>query len=671
MAVQIGPKIGIEGEKEYRQQIQQIIQQMKTLDSAMNRTSSEWDKNTSQMTKNKATAQNLQQNIQLMSNKLSIMNNMLEQSSQKFGENDTKTLAWKRAVDDTTASINRMNTELKEMNGAANFSDLSTKMADVGTSMQNMGSKLTSVGQRMTTALTLPLVAAGAASVKLASDAEEASNKVDVVFGGMADSVKNFASTALNSYGMASSTAMQMAGTFGSMASAMNLPQQESAKMAKSLTALAGDMASFYNVSQEVAATSLQGIFTGETEALKKFGIVMTQTNLEEFAQKQGKAYSRMSENEKVLTRYQFVMEATKDAQGDFARTADGTANSLRVFGESLKELGASFGQALLPIITPVVQKLSQIFQALSQMPEPVKRIVAVILLIVAAIGPMLMIVGTLMSSVGAIITQAPVIAGAISSIIPVVLELASSFMALTASAAPWILLALAIAAAGYAVYSNWDQISESASNLANKIGAAYDDIITENQGLISKFQNFGQGIIDKISELPQKIAEALRRAIQRVKDVFKELIDSAKQSGRDFVQGFADGISQRVEKIIDAVKNVAKIIDEYLGFSCPDKGPLSQYESWMPDFMQGLAKGIKGNMYMVKGAMNDVAKTMSLPLSASASMNMALAGTDNGYSSTGFGETVFNINVDHISELNDLIRIQNQAQQRYRMGAY
>ena len=90
-----------------------------------------------------------------------------------------------------------------------------------------------------------------------------------------------------------------------------------------------------------------------------------------------------------------------------------------------------------------------------------------------------------------------------------------------------------------------------------------------------------------------------------------------------------------------------------------------------MPDFMQGLAKGIKGNMYMVKGAMNDVAKTMSLPLSASASMNMALAGTDNGYATTGFGETIFNVNVDHISELNDLIRIQNQAQQRYRMGAY
>lgn len=671
MAVQIGPKIGIEGEKEYRQQIQQIIQQAKTLDSAMNKTSSEWDKNTSQLTKNKAKAENLQQSIQLMTNKLSIMNNMLEQSSAKFGENDQRTQAWQRAVNETTASINRMNNELHELNGAANLSSVSTQMADVGTKMQNMGQKLTSVGQRMTTAITLPIVAAGAASVKLASDAEEASNKVDVVFGSMADSVKNFANDALTSYGMASSTAMTMAGTFGAMASAMNLPQQESAKMAKALTGLAGDMASFYNVSQEVAATSLQGIFTGETEALKKFGIVMTQTNLEEFANKQGKAYSRMSEGEKVMLRYQYVMEATSDAQGDFARTSDGTANSLRVFSESLKELGASFGQALLPVITPIVQKLASLFQALSQMPEPIKKVVAVLLMIVAAVGPLILIVGTLMSSIGSIITTAPTIANAISSIIPVVLELAASFGSLIAAAAPWIALALLVAAAAYAVYSNWDSIKEAAKTLAEEIKYAYDDIITNNQDLINGFRDFGQSLINNIKNLPQKIADTLKRAAQSIKDAFKQMIDNAKQSGRDFIDGFANGVKERINKIIEAVKNVANIINEYLGFSCPDKGPLSKYESWMPDFLQGLAKGIKGNMYLVKDAMNDVAKTMSLPLSANAFMNMALSGTGGGYERTGFGDTIMNITVDHISELNDLLRIQNQAQQRLRMGAY
>ena len=183
MATQIGPKIGIEGEKEYRQQIQQIIQQTKTLDAAMEKTASEWTKNTSQMTKNKAVAQNLVQQIDLQKQKLQKMNEMLDASVNKYGENATATLKWKAAVDSATASLNDMERELKELNNANNFSNLSTQMADVGQKMQNMGQTLTNIGQKMTASITLPLAAAGAASVKLASDLEESRNKVEVVFG--------------------------------------------------------------------------------------------------------------------------------------------------------------------------------------------------------------------------------------------------------------------------------------------------------------------------------------------------------------------------------------------------------------------------------------------------------------------------------------------------------
>ena len=128
MSVQIGPKIGIEGEKEYRSQIQQIIQQTKSLDSAMNATASTWDKNTSEMTKNKAQAQKLVTEIGLMEQKLAVMNTMLEQSAEKYGENDRKTLQWKSAIDNTTASINHMKQELQSFNGAEGFSDIATKM---------------------------------------------------------------------------------------------------------------------------------------------------------------------------------------------------------------------------------------------------------------------------------------------------------------------------------------------------------------------------------------------------------------------------------------------------------------------------------------------------------------------------------------------------------------
>ena len=668
MATQIGPKIGIEGEKEYRQQINQIIQQTKTLDAAMDRTASEWTKNTSQMTKNKAVAQNLAQQINLQKQKLQQMNAMLDASVQKYGENATATLKWKAAVDSATASLNKMENELNELKGAGSFSELSTQMADVGQKMQNMGQTLTNIGTRMTTMITLPLAAAGAASMKLASDTEEAKNKVEVVFGSMAQSVKDFADTALESYGLAEGSALTMASTFGAMASSMGLSEQASASMSTSLTALAADMASFYNVSTEVAQTSLQGIFTGETEALKKFGIVMTQTNLEEFAQQNGKVYSQMSEGEKVMTRYAYVLNATKDAQGDFARTSDGAANSFRVFQESLKELGAAFGEQLLPIITPIIQAITSFIQKIAELPAPIRKIIVVFGLLLAAIGPVILIIGTFMSAIGAILTQGPIIAAAFAALIPVIKGLAASFIELTVAAAPWLLLAAAIAAAAYLIYKNWDSISDAASSMLQTVKSATKGFIDAVKDMASGARDKLQDVANYFRELPGKILAALKEAAQRVKEEFNNMIATAKQSGKHFVDGFVEGLKERLQKVVDAVKKIANTVKDFLGFTRPDKGPLHEYEQWMPHFMQGLAKGIKSNIGLVKGAVDDIAKTMALPLDANASMNMALAGA--GYDSSAIlGGTSMNVYVDHISELNDLIRIQDQAQQRYRMG--
>ena len=668
MATQIGPKIGIQGEKEYRQQISQIIQQTKTLDAAMERTASEWNKNTSQMTKNKAVAQNLTQQIALQKEKLQKMNEMLEASVDKYGENASATLKWKAAVDKATASLNKMENELQELNGAANFSNLATQMADIGQKMQNTGQTLTNIGTKMTTSITIPLVAAGAAMAKFASDTEESRNKVDTVFGSMSDSVKEFANNALTAYGLAEGSALEMASTFGAMASSMGLTEQTSAKMSTSLTGLAADMASFYNVSTDVAQTSLQGVFTGETEALKKFGIVMTQTNLEDFAKKNGKVYNQLSENEKVIMRYAYVMNATKDAQGDFARTSDGAANSFRVLQESLKELATAFGEELLPIITPMVQGLTKAIQAFSELPSPVKKVIVVLGLIVAAIGPVIAIVGGLINALSAIMFKGPMIASAFAALVPMIKAVAVSFVELTAAAAPWIAIAAAIVAVGYLIYKNWDQISDAAKRMAREVKAAFDsfrDKLVEVKDIVKgKLEE----IIEYFKQLPGKLAQAIKEAAARIKEEFNNMIANAKTSGKHFIDGFVDGIKQRIEKIVEACKKVADTIKDFLGFTRPDKGPLHEYEQWMPHFMQGMAKGIRNNVGLVKSAVNDVAKSMAMPLDANASMNMAFAGVDGG--SAYIGDTAMNIYVDHISELSDLIRIQNQAQQRYRMGA-
>jgi phage-related protein len=643
MATQIGPKIGIEGEKEYRQQIQQIINQAKTLESTMNKEASTWTKNTSQMTKNAAQARTLVQQIDLQKQKIELLNRMLNESTAKYGENANATMSWQRAVNSATASLNLMEQELKGLNGAQNFSSFSTKLADAGTKMQNIGQSMTAVGRKMTTSLTLPIAAAATAAVKLASDFQESSTKTDVVFGSMSESVKQFADDALNSYGLAEGSALQMASTFGSMATSMGLSQQQAASMSTSLTALAADMASFYNVSTEVAQTSLQGIFTGETEALKKFGIVMTQTNLEAFAQKQGKVYSQMSEGEKVMTRYAFVMDATKDAQGDFARTSDGTANSLRVFQESLKELGTVLGDKILPIITPIIQEMTKMVQAFAKLPEPVQKVIVVTLLLVAALGPLIMLIGGIVTAAGAAAPVLGVLAAAIGAV-------------------------AAGIAAGAVLWNAFESIGPSIRGATALVKGAWDILMAVNEKLKNSVNDTVSSIISAFASFPQKLVDAIKNAADRVKQEFENMIKNAKESGKHFIDGFVDGIKEKMSKVIDAVKKVANTVQDFLGFSRPDKGPLHEYEEWMPHFMQGLAKGIRGNVGLVKNAVNDVAKTMALPLDANAPMNMAYAGA-NG-SAPMMGGTSMNVYVDHISELNDLIRIQNQAQQRYRMGA-
>ena len=201
----------------------------------------------------------------------------------------------------------------------------------------------------------------------MASDLEEVQNVVDVSFGSMADEVEAFANAAVRSYGMSALTAKRMASTFMAMSNGMGIAQEAGKNMSLQLTALAGDMASFYNVRQDIAQTALNSIFTGETESLKKFGIVLTETNLEAFALSQGikKSYQAMSQAEKVALRYNYVLNATKNAQGDFARTSGSWANQMRLLKEQWTQFLGILGSGLIKILTPMVKALNQMLASL------------------------------------------------------------------------------------------------------------------------------------------------------------------------------------------------------------------------------------------------------------------------------------------------------------------
>lgn len=209
------------------------------------------------------------------------------------------------------------------------------------------------------------LVKFGKQAVELASDIQEVQNVVDTAFGDMAYKMEEFADAAIEMYGISKLTAKQTGSTFMAMASGMNIASDTASDMSLQLTALSADMASFYNKTQDVTSTALKSVFTGETETLKQFGIVMTEANLEAFRLAQGieKSYKNMNQAEKVALRYNFVMNATALAQGDFAKTQNSWANQTRILSERWKEFLSLLGNGLIKVLTPVVQALNMALQ--------------------------------------------------------------------------------------------------------------------------------------------------------------------------------------------------------------------------------------------------------------------------------------------------------------------
>lgn len=211
------------------------------------------------------------------------------------------------------------------------------------------------------------LIKIGNQAIELASDLDEVQNVVDTAFGEMAYKCEAFADTAIEQFGMSKLSAKQTASTYMAMAKSMGLSMDAASDMAIETAKLTGDVASFYNISTDLASVKLKSIFTGETETLKDLGVVMTEVNLKQYALQHGitKSYSAMNQAEKVALRYNFVMDSLADAQGDFARTSDSWANQTRVLSERWKELLGVLGKGLIRIFTPVIKVINSILQAL------------------------------------------------------------------------------------------------------------------------------------------------------------------------------------------------------------------------------------------------------------------------------------------------------------------
>lgn len=229
-------------------------------------------------------------------------------------------------------------------------------------SFNGLGSAVKKIGLLIGGAFAVgKLVQFGKECLELGSDLAEVQNVVDVTFTTMSDKVNEFAKNAMTSAGLSETMAKQYVGTFGAMSKSFGFSEAQAYDMSTALTQLTGDVASFYNISQDLAYIKLKSVFTGETETLKDLGVVMTQSALDQYALANGygKTTSAMTEQEKVALRLAFVQKQLSAASDDFIRTSDSWANQVRVMQLQLQSLKATVGQGLINIFTPVLKVIN------------------------------------------------------------------------------------------------------------------------------------------------------------------------------------------------------------------------------------------------------------------------------------------------------------------------
>jgi hypothetical protein len=315
-------------------------------------------------------------------------------------------------------------------------------------SMGNIGKNLQHFGRSMMMYVTAPIVAASGYGIKLAMDFEKVQDRLKVSLGESSQSVIDFSKTTLRQFGLADSTAIELAAKFGDIGTSVGLTQKEAAKLSIGMVALIGDLASAKNVGFEEAETALLGVYTGQGRGLKKLDVVMKDDLLLKFARENGikKELKAMSEAERVQLRYQFVVDRTANAHGNYARNSNKAQNLTRTFKERMIELEEEIGKKLLPAFTKFMKILSGLLDKIEKLNPEVKNSIGFWAGLAAVVGPLAWTLGKVLKTIAALKTIFVTLGGATTL---------AAFGALLTTI-------VAIGAAFIFVYKHWNELVAS-----------------------------------------------------------------------------------------------------------------------------------------------------------------------------------------------------------------
>lgn len=462
----------------------------------------------------------------------------------------------------------------------------------------DLTSKFTSFGTKMTIGVTAPLTAFGTYAVKMASDLSEVQNVVDTTFRESSETINEFAKNAAEQFGISELSAKQFTGTMGAMLKSMGLDNQEITDMSMALAGLAGDMASFYNLDPTEAFEKLRSGISGETEPLKQLGINMSVANLEAFAMSQGieKSYDSMTQAEQATLRYQYIMATTADAQGDYAKTADSTANKTRTTMLQFQSLAAELGKELLPLVNDLLSFLQGIIKWFNKLSPAAKKVTLVLAGIAAAIGPVVSIIGNLIKVGSGIKKLVTTIKS--WSVVTKLMTAAQWLLNAAMSANPITLIIIAIVALIAIVVLLWTKCEWFREGVMAIITAIWSAIQSAMNFIISIFTtvfNFIWTIVQNYVNFWITVWSTIFNVVSTVLTTIWNTI----QSVFNFIWGIISGV---INRIISAFKNVANIV----------KSVFTSVKNAIKSVFNGVVNIIKAPINGLIGLINGVIKGLN-----------------------------------------------------------
>lgn len=402
-----------------------------------------------------------------------------------------------------------------------------------------LGQKMQKVGRGMSVAVTLPLTAIGVAATKMASDAEEAANKFDVVMGDSAERVNARLRELHDTIPLTTAQMQGLAAGVQDLLVPMGVVRNRAADMSATMVELAGDLGSFNNVAPDQVLEAMKSALAGSSEPMRRFGVDTREAALKAIALRHGliEAGDAMTSTARAQAVLLAIQKDSTDAIGDAARTADSAANSFKFLVREAKELAITIGDILLPVVTPMVRRLTDVMRTIRDLPHPLQITAIAIGALAAAMGPLLLALGTFMTLLpgikAALIALGTPTAGTIGLVIA------------------------AVAALGFAatvVVKNWDVLALKMSLVWAAIKAATFDAIDGILAALEKLTGWIPRLGDKVTDLRGSFNEFATDSLAKSGEA---ILNLERQLSDTFTPAISETTKQ-TEALADALDNVA-----------------------------------------------------------------------------------------------------------------